>query len=382
MTQTARSEVSRGAVRVVFAGGGTGGHLYPGLAIARALVRLRPDVEPFFVGAQRGIERDILPGTEFPHILLDLHPLYRRTFWNNWKTVRGAASAWRQLGRVAAERRPGVVVGTGGYASGLALGYAAAHRIPFVLQEQNSYPGLTMRFFARWAREVYLGYPEAVRYLGAGKSTALVDTGNPIEPPPRERPSREAARAMWGLPRAGGHVLLIFGGSQGARAINAATAEWLRSGTRPRHLYVIWATGKGTYEEFSSLASDGVVIRPYIAPMRDAYAAADLAIARAGAMGTAEMCAWHIPAILVPLPTAAADHQTVNARTLAAAGAAAYVPQSELSAQRLDAVLRELLADPGRLSRLAEGAAARARPDAAANIAARISAIIDERIAR
>jgi UDP-N-acetylglucosamine--N-acetylmuramyl-(pentapeptide) pyrophosphoryl-undecaprenol N-acetylglucosamine transferase len=361
---------------VWFAGGGTGGHLYPGLAIARALKSLRPDIDPFFIGARRGIERDILPTTDFPHVLLDLHPLYRKTFWNNWKTAMGALSAWRALGKLARQQSPCVVVGTGGYASGLALAYARAHGIPFVLQEQNSYPGLTMRFFARWAREVYLGYPEAALHLGEGKHTSLVDSGNPIEPPPRERPNRADARASWGFPRAGGHVLLVFGGSQGARALNTAVADWLRAGKRPRDLYVIWATGKGTYSEFSSLAADGVVVKPYIAPMRDAYAATDLAIARAGAMSTAEMCAWGIPALLVPLPTAAADHQTVNARTLASAGAALYVPQAELTAARLDAALHDLLDDPRELARLAEGVTARARPNAAREIASHIAAII------
>ena len=219
-----------GAPRVYFAGGGTGGHLYPGLAIARALQQLRPNVEPFFIGAKRGIERDILPTTEFPHVLLDLHPLYRTKVWNNWKTVRGGSGAWRQLTRLAHEKAPAAVVGTGGYASGLALAYAAAHRIPYVLQEQNGYPGLTMRFFSRWAREVYLGYPEAAHYLKHAKASALIDTGNPIEPPPRDRPPREAIRQLWGLPPLGGRVLLVFGGSQGARSINAAVAEWLRAG--------------------------------------------------------------------------------------------------------------------------------------------------------
>src|SRR5581483_6085388 len=117
------------------------------------------------------------------------------------------------------------------------------------------------------------------RYLTSTHRETLLDTGNPIEPPPVQRQARDAARRSWGLPSTGGHVLLVFGGSQGARAINTAVAEWLRSGKRPRDLYVIWATGKGTYDEFASLATDGVVVRPYIAPMRDAYAASDLAIA-------------------------------------------------------------------------------------------------------
>jgi UDP-N-acetylglucosamine--N-acetylmuramyl-(pentapeptide) pyrophosphoryl-undecaprenol N-acetylglucosamine transferase len=362
--------------RVFFAGGGTGGHLYPGLAIARALRQLRPDVEPFFIGAMRGIEREILPTTEFAHVLLDLHPLYRSKVWNNAKTVRGAVGAWRELARVAGERHPAVVVGTGGYASGLALAYAAAHRIPYALQEQNSYPGLTMRFFSRWAREVYLGFPEAARYLVPGKQKKMLDTGNPIEPPPARRPDRPAARAVWGLPPQGGRVLLVFGGSQGARAINSAVAEWLRSGSRPRDLYVVWATGKATYDEFAPLATDGVVVRPYIAPMRDAYAVADLALARAGAMGTAELCAWGIPSLLVPLPTAAADHQSVNARTLAAAGAAIYIPQIDFTVQRFEATLRDLLGRPEELARLTKGAIARARPDAALVIARHVAALI------
>jgi UDP-N-acetylglucosamine--N-acetylmuramyl-(pentapeptide) pyrophosphoryl-undecaprenol N-acetylglucosamine transferase len=361
---------------VWFAGGGTGGHLYPGLAIARALRGLRPDVEPFFIGAKRGIERDILPTTEFAHLLLNLHPLYRAKVWNNWKTMRGAMGAWRQLGKLAREERPSAIVGTGGYASGLALAYAVVHRIPYVLQEQNSYPGLTMRFFSHWAREVYLGYPEAERYLEKAKSSVLVDTGNPIEPPPLERPSRALARRQWGLPTTGGRVLLVFGGSQGSRAINTAVGAWLRSAARPQDLYVIWATGKSTYDEFASLATDGVVIKPYIAPMRDAYAAADLAIARAGAMGTAELCAWGVPAILVPLPTAAADHQSINARTLAAVGAAIYIPQLDFTAKRLDETLRDLLSQPDELARLAQAASARARPNAAEEIASRIAMII------
>jgi UDP-N-acetylglucosamine--N-acetylmuramyl-(pentapeptide) pyrophosphoryl-undecaprenol N-acetylglucosamine transferase len=368
-------------VRVVFAGGGTGGHLYPGLAIARALLRVRPDAEPFFVGAQRGVERDVLPTAGFAHELLDLHPLYRQAVWNNWKTLRGAFGAWRRAGSLTRDGsgRARVVVGTGGYASGLMLAYAATHGIPYVLQEQNSYPGLTMRFFARWAREIYLGFPEAANHLRRGKETAVVDAGNPIEPPPNPRPDKGAARRTWNLPERGGHVLLVFGGSQGARAINETLDAWLRAGRLPENVYVIWATGRGTFEQFRAREGDRVRVRPYISPMQDAYAASDLAIARAGAMSTAEMCAWGIPQILVPLPTAAADHQTVNARTLAAANAGVFVPQAEFTVDRLDALVRELTGDARRLEALAAGTRARARPDAADQIARRIARLLDSR---
>ena len=202
-----------------------------------------------------------------------------------------------------------------------------------------------------------------------------VDTGAPIEPPPSPRPDRAAARHFWGFPAEGGKVLLVYGGSQGSRAINLVVAEWVRRGL-PDGLYLIWMTGKASFEEFASLDGERVRVREYLSPIKDAYAATDLAIARAGAMTTAELFAWEIPAIVVPLPTAAADHQTVNARVLEAAGAAINLPQAELSVERLDTIVRGLIDDPGAMAHLAAGAKARARPDAAVVIARRILAMI------
>ena len=359
---------------VLFAGGGTGGHLYPGLAIARTLVRLDPDVQPVFIGALRGIEKTVLPGTEFPHLLLDLHPLYRTKVWENWRTIRGALGAWRQLHSLATSRKPVLVVGTGGYAAGIALAYAAFHRIPIVQQAGDSYPGLTARAFRRWTTEYYLAFPEAGRVIG-GEAAQHVDTGAPIEPPPRPRPDRAAARRAWGFPEHGGQVLLIYGGSQGSRAINLVVAEWVRRGL-PDDLHLIWMTGKASYAEFAALDGARVKVREYLAPIADAYAATDLALVRAGAMTTAELFAWEIPAVLVPLPTAAADHQSVNARALEAAGAAIQVRQADLTADRLDTTMRELMREPGAMTRLAAGAAARARPDAAHTIARRILTLL------
>ena len=364
--------------RIVFAGGGTGGHLYPGIAIARALVRLRPSIEPYFVGALRGIERDVLPKTEFPHLLLDLHPLYRRNFWNNWRTLAGATSAWRRIGRMAHDERPALVVGTGGYAAGLMLAYAVVHRIAVVQQAGDSVPGLTARFFSRWSRQVYLNFPEAARVLTARDEDALLDTGAPIEPPTLPRPDRRAAREHWGFPPSGGRVMLIYGGSQGSLAINQIVAEWIDRGL-PEQLHLIWATGRATYQQFEHCEGPRVRVRDYVSPISEAYAATDLALSRAGAMTTAELFAWGIPAVLVPLPTAAADHQTTNAVTLEQAGAALHIPQSQLTVERLDGTIRRLLDDPQELERLARGAAARARPDAADDIARRILRLLDSR---
>jgi UDP-N-acetylglucosamine--N-acetylmuramyl-(pentapeptide) pyrophosphoryl-undecaprenol N-acetylglucosamine transferase len=360
-------------VRIVFAGGGTGGHLYPGLAIARELVRLDPRVKPFFVGALRGVEREVLPTTEFPHLLLDLHPLYRPAIWNNWKTLRGAITSWRKIGQMVGEERPALVVGTGGYAAALMLAYAVVHRIPIVQQAGDSHPGITAQMFAPWSREIYLAFPEAASVfdMDLKERHRLIDAGAPIAPPPNPLPDRAAARAQWGFPTSGGHVLLVYGGSQGSLSINQAVADWVKQGI-PDDLYIIWATGRSTYAQFKRLDSERVRVKDYLSPIADAYAATDLALARAGAMTTAELFAWKIPAVLVPLPTAAADHQARNARALEAAGAAIHFPQSSLTADGLAKTISGVLASPARLNDLATKSASRARPNAARDIAERI----------
>jgi UDP-N-acetylglucosamine--N-acetylmuramyl-(pentapeptide) pyrophosphoryl-undecaprenol N-acetylglucosamine transferase len=361
-------------VRIWFAGGGTAGHLNPGLAIARAMVKMDPAVSPFFIGAKRGIERDLLAKEPYPYELLDLHPLYRTTRWKNWETLRGFATSWRRLSRIAKAERPLLVLGTGGYAAGLAQAYAVVKGIPLAQQVSDSYPGLTVRAFSRFARELYLGYPEAAGKLSA-RPGAIVDTGCPIEPPPATRPDRAAARAAWGFPREGGPVILVFGGSQGARSLNEAVAAWIKAGL-PRDAHVIWGTGSAQHADFAALESDRVKVRPYLSPIANAYAAADLALTRAGAMTTSELCAWGIPMVLVPLPTAAADHQTANARALSAAGAAVHLPQRELVAGRLGAAVGDLLARPAALQSLAENARKRARPHAADEIARHALALL------
>jgi UDP-N-acetylglucosamine--N-acetylmuramyl-(pentapeptide) pyrophosphoryl-undecaprenol N-acetylglucosamine transferase len=255
------------------------------------------------------------------------------------------------------------------------LAYAVAHRIPIVQQAGDSLPGLTARTFSRWSREIYLNFPEAARVLDSHHEGSLIDTGAPIEPPPSPRPVRAAARAAWSFPERGGRVLLIYGGSQGSLAINRVVAEWIERGL-PENLYLIWATGRATYKQFKSCESARVRVRDYLSPIADAYAAADLALARAGAMTTAELFAWGIPAVLVPLPTAAADHQTTNAVTLERAGAAIHVPQAQLTVERLDGTIRRLLENRAELERLARGAGDRARPNAADDIARRILALL------
>lgn len=344
----------------------------PALAIAAALRRSHPDWRVVLVGATRGVEAAILPGKGYPYHLLPAEPIYRRQWWRNLRWPFLAARLWREVGAVLDRERPAVVVGTGGYVSGPVLWRAARRGLPTAVLELNAFPGLASRWLARSAREIWLGIPETRPHLKPGPRTTVVETGAPVAPPDPAR--RDQALARFGL-TPGRPVLLVTGGSQGARAINSAVATWVGT-PRARDLQILWATGRATYPEFQRFQRPpDVQVFDFLDPMADAYAVADLAISRAGMMTISELCAWGIPSILVPLPTAAADHQTPNARALAAAGAAIHLPQAELSADRLGMLVGDLLAEPNRLAAMTEAARSRGHPDAADRIATRIGVL-------
>src|SRR5881397_2018228 len=298
-------------MKVLMAGGGTGGHLMPALALAQALRDAGRGIEPVLVGSQRGIEADVLPRHAFRYHLVPIEPIYRRTWWKNvrWPLIVGRA--WRAVGRVLDAEQPVIVIGTGGYVAGPVLWRAQRRRLPTVLQVQNAVPGLTTRWLVRGARQVHLGFPEAREQLRVGPHTAVFTLGNPIRPP--EPGPRDAALAELGL-LPSRPTLLVFGGSQGARAINYAVA-----GALERRLLeginVVWGTGAAHVNALARYAVPGrVVVRGFLDPMTIAYRAADVVVARAGAMTVAELCAWGKASILIPLPSAAADHQAHNAR--------------------------------------------------------------------
>ena len=354
---------------VLFAGGGTGGHLMPALAIAQAMVDQDPSVRPYFVGAVRGVEAGVLPARPWAHELLPLEPIYRRQWWRNlalplrlWRTVA-------QAGRILEREAPVLAVGTGGYVAGPVLWAAQRRGVPTVLQEQNAYPGVVTRRLASRARQIHLGFPEAERLLHAGPRALVRFSGNPIQPPPAVRPDRAAAKARLGFRDA--PLVLVVGGSQGALGINRAVAEAIgTTGSLGGGVQLLWQTGSATHDQFASLRRDGVVrVEAFLDPIGDAYAAADLVVARAGAMTMAELAAWGLPVILVPLPTAAADHQLANARAAEQAGAAVLIEQRDLTGGRLAEEVRRLLGDSAGLARLRSGMLARARPLAASEIA-------------
>lgn len=365
----------RGIV-AVFSGGGTGGHLYPALALADAVGVLRPDVRPFFVGAERGIEARILPARGLDHLLLPVQGVQRRRLLANLGVVRALAASVLGVRRVFQTLRPGMVVVTGGYAGGPAGIAAGLLGIPLALQEQNAVPGATTKLLSRWARQVHLAFPEAVEHLPRGARKRARVAGNPVRPPVEL--DRGAARRALGL-REEGVVVLVTGGSQGSAALNALVLDAVQGVQEgrlplPDGLQLLWSTGPSHIDTIrSALQAAGspswVRAVGYLDDMPAALATADLAVSRAGAMATSEFTAWGLPAVLVPLPTAAADHQSRNADALAGAGAALHLPQAGLQPGTLWAALVELATDRSRRETMAASARRRGHPQAALHIA-------------
>jgi UDP-N-acetylglucosamine--N-acetylmuramyl-(pentapeptide) pyrophosphoryl-undecaprenol N-acetylglucosamine transferase len=367
---------------VVVSGGGTGGHLYPALAIADALRERRSDVRVVFVGARRGIEARILPARGEEHLLLPVEGFDRARPLSGLRVLSGLAVGLVRTARLFARLRPEVVVVTGGYAGAAAGIVAGLAGVPLVLQEQNAEPGMVTRLLTRWAARVHVAYPEAIARLPLVGERARV-TGNPVRVGSGR--ARDAVRAELGVP-AGATLLLITGGSQGSLALNRVVGEALRALAketlhRPEGLHLLWVSGPshlGSVEALVRECGAPAWVRTvgYVDDMPSVLAAADLAVSRAGAMFTAELLERGVPAVLVPLPTAAAGHQMYNARALESAGAAVVLPQDELTGEGLWSELDRLLAAPDTLARMSAAARAHARPGGASDIAADVEAFM------
>jgi UDP-N-acetylglucosamine--N-acetylmuramyl-(pentapeptide) pyrophosphoryl-undecaprenol N-acetylglucosamine transferase len=351
------------AKRIVIAGGGTGGHLMPALALARELVARGAEV--LLIGAPRGPDREILPASGLPYRILDAPALERRRWWRNARVPLALAMAVARARGVVGAFRPDVAVGTGGYVMVPALLAARMRGVPILLQEQNRVPGVATRFLSRWARAICVQFEEAVNALG-GRGRVEV-TGSPIAPPVPV-PADFAAR-IDGERR----TLGAFGGSQGARALNDAVIGMLGADPAAAPFNLVWQTGVADHARIRVTSWPArFVIRPFFSPMQAVYPLLDLIVCRAGAMTLAEVTAWGIPSILVPYPLATADHQMLNARALEKAGAAVVIPQSELVADRLQRAVADLLGDPIRRRAMAEAARRLGRPEATARVADRV----------
>jgi undecaprenyldiphospho-muramoylpentapeptide beta-N-acetylglucosaminyltransferase len=356
----------------VIAGGGTGGHVVPALAVARALVaRGHPANDIRFVGSRRGLEARLVPEAGFPITLLPGRGVTRRLSWGSVTAV--AALAWAAVHAVVllARWRPAVVASVGGYASAPCVFAAILLRRPLVVAEQNAVPGLANRLAGRWARA------SAVAFAGTHLPRAVV-TGNPVRPEilaiDRSDAGRQKARAALGLPE-DRTVIGAFGGSLGSRRINDAVAGLIAGWADRSDVAVRHVVGVRDWDEFSAASGPtqghGLVYQPvrYEERMDLLLAAADIAVCRAGG-SVAELAIAGLPAVLVPLPGAPGDHQTANARAFREAGAAVLVPDGELTPARLEAELETLIGDPPLRLNMAAAARGLAHPNAADQVAA------------
>lgn len=370
-------EKARRGPRLVIAGGGTGGHVYPGLAVAEAVRAAAPEADIRFIGTRRGLEAALVPAAGWPFAAVaasgfrGLGLAARARFVVNF-ALGWAGSLIRLLGW-----RPDVALGTGGYVSAPVLTAARLLRCRLALQEQNAWPGSANRLLGRWAHRVYLGYPEAA---AAFPGRACLVTGNPVRAAFRSGRAGAAPRSPRSL------RLLLFGGSRGARTLNRAAREAAPLWRAREEWELVVQTGAEEREAvaaaFAGWPAGRVRVEAYVDDMPAALAWADLAVCRAGAMTLAELAAAGKPAILVPFPHATDDHQRRNAEAVAAAGAAVVLADDACDGPRLAAAVAALADDPGRRAAMAAASAALARPEAAAAIAADLLALAGRRPAR
>jgi len=367
-----------GELGFVFAGGGTGGHLYPAIAIADEIRKLRPEARIVFIGTRGRIEERVVPASGYPLKTIWISG-FRRAFSFGTvlfpvKLVVALVQSFLLLRRI----RPRVVVGTGGYVCGPVLYVASLLGIPTLIQEQNSYPGVTTRLLAPRVKEVHITFESTRQHLRRAEGVIL--SGNPTRSS-LGSVSREEAARFFGIDGKN-LTLLVFGGSQGSVAVNSGFLSSV-AGVLADGVQVLWQTGERDFSRIASapevqaaVARRMVWVAPYIEKMEMAYAACDLVLCRAGATALAELTRIGLPSVLVPLPTAAADHQTVNAQTMVKVGGAVMVREQDMKEYLLP-TLHELLAQPAKLQSMGQSAASIGMPDAAIRLAAAVLALAE-----
>ena len=370
-------------LRVIVSGGGTGGHIFPALSIANAVKAKRPDTDILFVGAENRMEMQRVPAAGYPIKGLPVSGFDRKHLLKNISVLLRLAKSQRMARRIVRDFRPDVAVGVGGYASGPTLKMAGKQGIPTLLQEQNSYAGVTNKLLAKNARLICVAYEGLERFFPAEKIRL---TGNPVRQNLLEANlSREDGVAAFGLD-ASKPVILIIGGSLGARTVNESILAYLKQ-IESSGVQFIWQTGKYYFEEMKRRVAewkeanncklDNLIVTDFISNMDAAYAAADLVVSRAGAGSISEFCLLGKPVILVPSPNVAEDHQTKNAMALVEKGAAITVRDVE-AAEKLVPTALEVVADKERLATLSKNVLTMAFRDSASVIADEVIKLAEE----
>lgn len=357
---------------IVLAGGGTGGHLYPALAIADEIKKLAPTSKILFVGTKDKIEARVVPQRGYDFRTIWISGFHRRLTLNNLLFPVKVLVACLQSFFLIKQHKPDLVVGTGGYVCGPVLSVASWLGIPILVHESNSYPGVTTRLLAHRATKVLVAFEETKRWLKRKDNVELVGTPTRSELGKAERAGALDFFALDPTKK----TVLVFGGSLGATSINTAMVNLLDELQR-NNVQLIWQTGQSGFERIRATVGNKNIgwIGPYIDRMDYAYAAADVVVCRSGALTIAELTRVGLPAILVPYPHAAADHQTANARTLVEAGAAIMVKDDELQI-RLGRELTQLLMNDELRRQMAHASKKLGRPEAGENIARKVLELV------
>ena len=359
--------------RVIISGGGTGGHIYPAITIARAIADIEP-TEFLYVGSKIGLENTLIPNEGIPFVTIDVRGLERKISFRNLVTLGKTAGSLLRAEQIIHKFKPDVVIGTGGFVCGPVLLAASLSGIPTLVQEQNVIPGVTNTILSRFVKCVALGYEEAADRFK--RKDILVYTGNPVRKDILTG-TRDHGRALLGLDP-DKLTLLVAGGSRGARSINNAMIEVHRYFRDSRDIQILHVTGDHEYDRVvgqlegidgKGRYGEGSHIIPYLHHMPEALAAADLAVYRAGAVGLAELTVRGLPAILIPYPYAAEDHQRYNAQALVMCGAAKMILDKMLTGRELLEEIVHLKNDPEALKRMARASKSKGRPQAAHDIA-------------
>ena len=359
--------------RVIISGGGTGGHIYPAITIARPIADIEP-TEFLYVGSKIGLENTLIPNEGIPFVTIDVRGLERKISFRNLVTLGKTAGSLLRAEQIIHKFKPDVVIGTGGFVCGPVLLAASLSGIPTLVQEQNVIPGVTNTILSRFVKCVALGYEEAADRFK--RKDILVYTGNPVRKDILTG-TRDHGRALLGLDP-DKFTLLVAGGSRGARSINNAMIEVHRYFRDSRDIQILHVTGDHEYDRVvgqlegidgKGRYGEGSHIIPYLHHMPEALAAADLAVYRAGAVGLAELTVRGLPAILIPYPYAAEDHQRYNAQALVMCGAAKMILDKMLTGRELLEEIVHLKNDPEALKRMARASKSKGRPQAAHDIA-------------
>ena len=355
-------------LRVIISGGGTGGHIFPAVSIANAVKALRPDAKILFVGALGRMEMQRVPAAGYEIKGLPICGFDRKNLLKNFKVLYKIWKSQRMAKQIIKDFKPQVAVGVGGYASGPTLNKAAAMGVPCLIQEQNSYAGVTNKLLAKKAAKICVAYEGMERFFPAEK---IILTGNPVRQTLLDTTiTREEAIKSFGLDPAKKTILLV-GGSLGARTINESVLQHLDQ-VKGTDVQFIWQTGKYYSAEIAKRLEGqnipNLVVTDFITDMGAAYKAADLVISRAGASSISEFCLIGKPVILVPSPNVAEDHQTKNALALANRDAAIYIKDAEAPATLLELAVKTVN-DEKKLKSLSENVLKLALPDSADIIA-------------